>query len=407
MPEAAQVMTPAQRSALPVLVPDAHAIGMIAVIRSLGRAGYPVHACAGRADALGLLSRFVRHAAQCPGYGDPGFLPWLAAYVEAHDIRCIVPSEAFLLAIRPVFASYAHLLPIPGDTDRVYGCLSKSVVVAQLLAQPETAANLPPTLFWHDGEALPDEGMLRALGLPIFIKGDGADARSGDNNLVVREDSVAAAQAAIKRLGALYARVLVQGFVPGQGTGAYLLVDRGCVVQEFMNRCLHEVPHTGGFCSLRESWWHDAMMADARTKLASLGWQGVAMLEYRWDPASDRFWFIELNARFWAALHLSLYAGVDFPVQLVDRFHGAATPENVSFETGLRCRYSVPSDAGYVISRWRDRELPLLGRLGSMLGWFARFLDPSIKEDLNFPGDRRLYWKQWAAWLKDLLLRGS
>lgn len=400
-------MTQDQRSGLPVLVPDAHAIGMIAVIRSLGRAGYPVHACAGRADALGLHSSFACRATQCPEYDDPDYLPWLAAYVKTHGIRCIVPSEAFLLAIRPVFARYAQLLPIPRDTELVYGCLSKSVVIAQLLARPETAVNLPPTLFWHEGDPVPSENMLKALGLPIFIKGDGADARSDDSNLVVREDSVPGARAAIERLSALYTRVLVQGFVPGQGTGAYLLVDRGRVVQEFMNRCLHEVPHTGGFCSLRESWWHEAMMTDARSKLASLGWQGVAMLEYRWDPSTDRFWFIELNARFWAALHLSLYAGVDFPALLIDRFHGAATPEKVSFETGLHCRYSVPSDAGYVISRWRDRELPLPQRLGSMLGWFARFLDPSIKEDLNFPGDRKLYWRQWTTWLKDLLLRGN
>ena len=41
------------RRELPVLVPEAETLGAIGVIRSLGRAGYPVHACA-VAEALGL-----------------------------------------------------------------------------------------------------------------------------------------------------------------------------------------------------------------------------------------------------------------------------------------------------------------------------------------------------------------
>lgn len=405
MTEALSGLTAAQRAALPVLVPDAHAIGMIAVIRSLGRAGYTVHACASRPDALGLQSTFARHSAQHPNYDDAAFIEWLAAYVRDHGIRCIVPSEGFLLAIRPVFEDYAALLPIRRDAEGVYASLSKSAVIAKLLAQPHTAAHLPPTLFWQDGEPSPSRDAVAALGLPVFVKGDGADARGGSANLVVREDTVDGAIACIERLGTRYTRVIVQGFVPGQGTGAYVLVDRGRIVQEFMNRCLHEVPHTGGFCSLRDSWWHAAMMEDARIKIAHLGWQGVAMLEYRWDPATDRFWFIELNARFWAALHLALYAGVDFPVLLLDRFHGAATAENHDFPIGLQCRYSVPFDVGYVVSRWRDKRLPLSARLGTVLGWFARFLNPSIREDLRFPGDRALYWKQWAAWLRELTRR--
>lgn len=394
--------TPAQRATLPVLVPDAHAIGMIGVIRSLGRAGYPVHAAASRADALGLQSRFAAHAVHHPDYADPAFRPWLAAYVHEHGIRCIVPSEGFLLAIRPEFDRWAPLLPVPREAGHVYASLSKSAVIASLLSHPETAQHLPPTLFWQDGQDLPSREAVAALGLPVFVKGDGADARQGDANLVLREDTPDGALATIARLAGAYRSVIAQGFVPGQGTGAYVLVDRGRIVQEFMNRCLHEVPHTGGFCSLRDSWWHEAMMADARAKIRHLGWQGVAMLEYRWDPATDRFWFIELNARFWAALHLALYAGIDFPVLLLDRFHGARTAEARPFRIGLQCRYSVPFDIGYVLSRWRDRTLPLSARLGSAAAWLLRFLDPRIREDLRYPGDRALYWKQWAAWLRAL-----
>lgn len=395
-------MTPAQRAELPVLVPDAGAIGMIGVIRSLGRAGYPVHACASNADALGLQSNFVTRSACCPAYDDPKFLAWLDAYVGEHDIRCIVPSEGFLLAIRPVFERYAPLLPIKPDPELIYGSLSKSVVIARLLETPETAAHLPPTLFIHEGDPLPTEAELAPLGLPIFVKGDGADDREGNANVVAPENSPAAARARIEVLLQRYTRVLVQGFVPGKGTGAYFLVHQGKIVQEFMNRCLHEVPHTGGYCSLRDSWWHQAMMEDARTKIAQLGWEGVVMLEYRWDPDTDQFWFIEINARFWAALHVALYAGVDFPKMLLDLFHGGRVQSTDTFPLGLQVRYTIPFEVGYVASRWKDKRLPLLSRLGSIAGWFARLVNPKIFSDLYFPGDRALYFRQWKRFLADI-----
>jgi len=76
---------------------------MIAVIRSLGRAGYTVHACASKPEALGLSSSFASHQVVCPAYDDRMFLPWLSTYVAQHGIRTIVPSEGFLLGVRPAF----------------------------------------------------------------------------------------------------------------------------------------------------------------------------------------------------------------------------------------------------------------------------------------------------------------
>jgi hypothetical protein len=44
---------------LPVLVPEAHVLGMIGVIRALGRAGYAVHAASTDPAALGFRSRYA------------------------------------------------------------------------------------------------------------------------------------------------------------------------------------------------------------------------------------------------------------------------------------------------------------------------------------------------------------
>lgn len=83
------------------------------------------------------------------------------------------------------------------------------------------------------------------LRLPVFVTGAGADAQSGSAAMVVFENSVDDAAATICRLRSLHTRVIVQGFVPSQGTGAYLVVNSGHMVQEFMDRCVHDVPITG------------------------------------------------------------------------------------------------------------------------------------------------------------------
>ena len=140
------------RAARPVLVVEAQTTGAIAVIRSLGRAGYPVHAVSHTPSALGLRSRYASAAAVCPPYAAPEFLEWLRAYVRAHGIAAIVPSEALLLAVRPAFAELAHLLPFGDDPEALYAGMSKFDLFAKLQGAP----NLPPTLLVDADRPLPE-----------------------------------------------------------------------------------------------------------------------------------------------------------------------------------------------------------------------------------------------------------
>lgn len=385
-----------------VLVPDAHAIGMIGVIRSLGLAGYQVHACAQGPEALGLHSRMAHRAHVCPVYQSLGFIDWLRDIVKQQSIRVIVHSEGFLLAIRDHFDEFAHLLLVPPDRTLVYDCLSKAAVLEKLMADADTARYLPPTLLIAADSERPTSAELATLDLPIFIKADAADDGKGQQNIVRQVNDPSEAVELIDTLLQRYRRVLVQGFVPGIGTGAYVLIKEGRIIQEFMNRCLHEVPHTGGFCSLRDSWWHEEMMRDARAKIRRLGWEGVAMLEYRWDSETGRFWFVELNARFWAALHVALFAGVDFPAMLLASRRGRPVSSIDRPRLGLQVRYTIPYEVGYVASRLKDRDLTVWSRMKTVLGFFARFASPSIRSDLLYPGDRMLYFRQLWRFLRTL-----
>ena len=76
--------------------------------------------------------------------------------------------------------------------------------------------------------------------------------------------------------------------------------------------------------------------------LRRIGWNGVAMLEYRRDPSTGDFRLLELNARFWGSLHLALAAGVDFPRLLLDAWLGGASRSRAG---GPACVAGRPSPA--------------------------------------------------------------
>jgi len=375
------------RSDFPVMVTDAHALGSLAAIRSLGRAGYPVVASANSAGAIGLHSRYVTKKRVAPSYRDPGFLDWLKQTISQDGVKAIVPSEGCLHALRPAFAQFQPLLPLPADEKKVYASLSKFDFFKEL----RQADHIPPTLLVGDGLRDPTKDELASLGDVVFAKFDAAYGRSGtEENLVVRLPDRDSLEARLPQLLRQYRVGVLQGYCPGVGVGAFFLRWRGRILAEFMHRRIHEVPHTGGASSFRSAWFHAGILEDARRRLEALDWEGVAMVEYRWDPATDRFWLLELNARFWGSLHLALFAGVDFPRLLMDAFFDR--PETCgAFRRDVASRWTFPREIEYVRSCMKDPALPLSRRLWPIVEFFLLGLDPRVHSDLMYPGDRALY----------------
>ena len=394
-------MTPQNRSAYAVLVPSAHSTAAIGVIRSLGKAGYRVHAAAAEPVALGLRSRYAAQRVVHPPTGSPAFASWFADYVQRHQIAMIIPGGGFHPS-HPVLRDYARLFPIGSDPAALEATLSKAELFARLAKGGEARrANLPPLLLVDFDRDLPAEVELAELPAPLFIKLDAALARDGAGDLVLRVDNAAEARRRLEPLAARYRKAMVQGYVPGRGAGAFLLRWNRQTRARMMHLRLHEMPHTGGASSLRRTWWHQAMMRDAELKLTHLDWQGVAMVEYRWDAATDRFYLMEINLRFWGSLHLALFAGVDFPRLLADAFFFDEIPENVVENTKqVICRNTLPFELGYLVSLWRDRDVPLVRKLYAGLEAVTLSLNPRVRNDLLFPGDRKLFF----ARLKDLAI---
>jgi hypothetical protein len=75
---------------------------------------------------------------------------------------------------------------------------------------------------------------------------------------------------------------------------------------------------------------HPGMLADVRKFVRALDYTGVLMLEFRLNRAADEWLFHDFNARFWAALPLTVAAGADYPYWLYQAVVEASLPAGVS-----------------------------------------------------------------------------
>lgn len=349
---------------------------------------------------MGLYSNFAMYTAVHPSLEDSSFQRWFEKYICQHGIKLIIPGGNFYPGKHPIFNRYMALFPLKND-EVILAKKNKFELFETLLAGGnEKKANLPPTLLVNFAETSPSEKSLEQLGCPLFIKLDSSHSIQGEPDDVIRMANASDAAKNLLGLSSKYKKAIVQGYVEGVGIGVFLLRWNNEIVLKFMHRRLHEMPHTGGASSFRESWHHDRILHDAEIKLSYIGWEGVAMIEYRWDPVTDKFYLMEMNLRFWGSIHLALYAGADFPKLLADLFFKYDYVPVSKILLGVKCRNTIPSEIGYLISLWRDKNVSLWRKFYSIFEMIWLSLDFRVKNDLLFPGDRKIFWFRLLHFLK-------
>jgi hypothetical protein len=96
--------------------------------------------------------------------------------------------------------------------------------------------------------------------------------------------------------------------------------------------------------TLRESIWDPALQQRAEDLLASLGWTGVAMVEFKVDPRDGEPKLLEVNPRFWGSLHHAILCGVDFPFLLYRLAVDGDVDRVMRYQVGVRSRSLLHGD---------------------------------------------------------------
>jgi len=169
---------------------------------------------------------------------------------------------------------------------------------------------------------------------------------------------------------------LVQQRIVGPGIGVFVLFNRGELLETFAHRRLREKPPAGGASVLCESQTvPDSLRGHAVSLLGSLGWHGVAMMEYKQDHRTGEFFLMEVNGRFWGSLQLAIDAGIDFPRLVCELALGHRPQLAEPYAVGVRSRWLL-GDLDHLIMRLfkSDRSLQLPGSAPSRVRALVDFV---------------------------------
>jgi predicted ATP-grasp superfamily ATP-dependent carboligase len=316
----------------------------LGVIRELGRAGVPVIGIAHEPDAIGLASRhlFRKLVVQPPRSAE--LIAAIRALGEEFGPCCLLAvSEANLswLAlhrdafgqVRPAVPA-AEKLAIVLDKQRTLQAAREVGIAVPETVQPESIDQVsavaatfrfPAVLKWKDPNAVAKK--LGALGLDL-IKAE----------YVYSAEQFLAAALRYEPVGEW---PMVQSYCPGIGLGQFFYMHRGEAVRRFQHQRVAEWPPEGGFSSVCDAVpldQHVALQERSIALLRHIGWEGVAMVEYRWDPASDQAVLMEINGRYWGSYPLAVHCHADFALISYFLESGLALPSLPAPREGIRCR---------------------------------------------------------------------
>lgn len=387
-----------------VLVTDAEQRSALAVVRSLGRAGFTVFTCSHRPRSLAGASRWSAGSSVVPDpLADPqGFTDGVASTTRKRAADVLLPiTEAALRALLPHRERFPGVV-IPFPSAEVFALASDK---ERLLNEASSVGIAVPRQVVVRHAACLDGPEVGPFYFPAAVKA----ARSVVLDSSGRGIKTAARYARdmmdlrqiLHRTADAEFPVLVQERLEGRGIGVFLLMWNGKVLARFTHERIREKPPTGGvsaYCRSIPS--SEALLSRSVALLERLGWCGVAMLEYKFDRHGTPF-LMEVNGRFWGSLQLAVDCGVDFPSLLVRAALGRPVAPVESYRSGVYLRWFW-GDVDHLLARLLRPAGPNVGVPGSRLravSDFVRGLRPGVRDSVFRFSDIRPFLIESFAWL--------
>nr|WP_308605263.1 ATP-grasp domain-containing protein [Massilia sp. CFBP 13647] len=360
----------------------------LTIVRDLGRSGIEVHGIARSAQAIGLASRYLR-AGLVREKGEEATIAQLVALnarlgtaclfaISEGDIALLNRHRTRLAGYKIMFADDARMDSVL-NKDRTYAAAARVGIrtprTEQVTGMAQAEALAPSLRF---------PVVLKWANPLLVVEALGAAGLHLDKTHYC--DTPAELLAYLRRFEGVGLYPLIQEYCPGYGLGQFILIKDGQVQYTFQHKRLHEWPPEGGFSSMCESVGrerHAELMDKSVALLRELGWEGVAMVEYRHDPASGESALMEINGRFWGSLPLAYHAGANFPTLCYKVLGLGEQVTNAPYRSGMRCRYMVPETKRLLRVLFGQRHIAdktlVFRRLPTLAGFCVDFLRPGSR----------------------------
>jgi predicted ATP-grasp superfamily ATP-dependent carboligase len=311
----------------------------LSTVRSLGRKGIEVHVAPFDFRGPALTSRYIKAVHFLPYYLDGGqdWLDAMCALLGEHKFSLVIPcDERGLLPLclhRGELEAFCPLaIPSP-EALEIYFDKVKTRELAESVGVP-----VAPGRMLTRGDSV--DSIVADIGLPVVIK--------EPMSYALPELYVRTSTRIIGERGALadwLARhdhaspILLEQMFPGFGLGVSVLCYEGKILQAFEHHRAHEL--NGSSYYRKSAPLEPKRLAAVERMVKASNYTGLAMFEFKVNPADGTWILIEVNARPWGSLPLPVSIGIDFPYRLYRLLARREPTPPVAYPTGRYCRNLV------------------------------------------------------------------
>jgi predicted ATP-grasp superfamily ATP-dependent carboligase len=290
----------------------------LGIVRELGRAGVQVVGIAHKSTAIGLKSRYLKRGIVIDQPRSEELLRCLQALGEEYgEASLLTVSEANLSWLLEHRDDLGALRPVLPHLDALNTVLDKQKTLA--IAE-ELGIKVPQTVEPKSFEDL--EILANRLNYPVVLKWSDPNIMGpllSAQKIPLLKAEYAANSSELLSIGQRYIAIgrwpLVQEYCAGVGLGQFFYMHGGQALRRFQHVRIAEWPPEGGFSSVCDSIplsEHCELQERSIALLQAIGWEGVAMVEYRFDPHTNQAALMEINGRFWGSFPLAVNCGAGF-----------------------------------------------------------------------------------------------
>ncbi len=375
-----------------VLVLEGGTTQALACVRALGRAGHTVFVAGIERRPLAAWSRYCSDRYRLADDTLPAFAA-LRGWAVERGVQIVLPQgerSCILSNLQRADWEAQGITVGCGPADLLLRAFDKprTLELAEACGVRVPPRHVPISL--ADGRTAAEE-----LGYPVVVKPrfshfwEHGRFISGTGSRYAHDAAELEASLRAGRQAALWP--LIQGFVSGTGKGVFALCDHGTPVAWFAHERLRDVRPSGSGSSLRRSIPIDPRLQEPAARLlASMGWHGPVMVEFRDDGTSEPC-LIEVNGRFWGSLELAVASGVDFPNLWLRLLRGERLEPPPRYKTGVTQRW-VWGDMLRVGHILKGRPAGYPGPFPTLVGGLREIVGPQP------PGAQSETWRADDRW---------
>ena len=361
----------------PVLILGAEPRIAVSIARSLERHGIPVDVAALSRDDVRLSSRAIRKFSYLPDYKNKAhdFITTLIQLIESNRYSMLMPCSD--TALTEVVRYYDRL------ESRLNVCSPEPKIIKRVLNKNDTleyaqGCGIPIPVTYHISDISDLRDLRQTLRYPMIAK---PLSKSKSSHFKIRYfygfEEIEKAFSVDPQFGK---NTLFQEYCSGEGVGIGTYIHNGEPIAIYQHRRLKEYPSTGGVSVLAISEEPDPLLVEYSTRLLNaVGWEGIALVEFRFNRKERRATLMEINGRYWGSVASAIQAGVDFPLYERQLVHQKKIPVCIRYRRGLRVRW-IAGDflrLHEILIRQNPNRIMHQSRWAEVIQFFADFR-PSV-----------------------------